>query len=73
MLLPFSVDAPEKEKAEITKADFYRYGLSGRENSHFLRSELLKKLDLPQNMSANAFLQAINILYTKEEFENFLK
>ena len=73
ILLPFSVDAPEVKKEEITKADFYRYGLSGRENSQAAREELLKRLELPTNMSANAFLQAINILYTKEEFENFLK
>lgn len=73
MLEPFSVDAPEITKEEITKADFYRYGLSGRVGSQEARAELLKKLELPQNMSANAMLQAINILYTKEEFEDFFR
>lgn len=73
LLEPFSVDAPEKDKEEITKADFYRYGLGGKDNSRRAREELLKRLDLPLNMSANAMLQAINILYTKEEFEELLK
>lgn len=72
LLEPFSENAPEKPLNEITKTDFYRYGLSGRENSQNMRRDILKKLELPANMSANAMLQAINILYTREEFESFL-
>lgn len=72
LLMPFSTDAAEKERADITKADLYKYGLSGRENSAFLREKLLKKLDLPTNMTPNAMLLAINILYTKDEILNIL-
>ena len=72
ILSPFSEDADEKIRNEITKADFYAYGLSGRENSKVAREEVLKKLDLPTNMSPNAMLQAINILYSKGEFEAIL-
>ena len=43
-------------------------GLSGCENSSELRQKLLKKLELPEHMSANALLQAMNMLYTLEEF-----
>jgi len=32
-----------------------------------LRKQLLKKLDLPEHMSANALLQAVNLLYTLDE------
>lgn len=73
LLSPYSDDAPPKEYGGITKADFYAYGLSGRENSQEKRQEVLKKLDLPSNMSANAMLLAINMLFTKEEFENILR
>ena len=73
ILSPFSEDAPTKEYGKITKADMYLYGLSGKENSQQKREELLKKLDLPTNMSANAMLSAINMLYTKEEIENILE
>ncbi len=73
LLAPFSEDAPEKPLNEITKADFYAYGLSGRDNSQESRRKILNILNLPTNMSTNAMLQAINILYTKEEFESFLK
>ena len=42
-------------------------GLSGSPNSSEKRAELLKKLDFPEHMSANAMLQALNLLYTIEE------
>ena len=51
----------------ITKQDMMELGLSGGKDSSALRAELLKKLSLPQHMSANAMLQALNLLYTKEE------
>ena len=73
LLSPFSTDAPVRELGNITKADLYRYGLSGRENSKEKREELLKRLDLPTNMSPNAMLSAINMLYTREEIENVLE
>lgn len=57
------------EKNEpVTKADLYALGLSGREESAARRKALQRRLGLPENMSANAFLQALNLLYTKAEF-----
>lgn len=73
LLSPYSEDAPAKEYGKITKADLYTYGLSGRENSQAKRQELLKKLDLPTNMSPNAMLSAINMLLSKEELEKILE
>lgn len=46
----------------ITKQDLMDLGLSGGENSSELRKKLLKKLDLPEHMSANAMLQALNLI-----------
>lgn len=51
----------------ITKQDLMELGLSGGKDSGSRRLLLLKKLDLPQHMSANAMLQALNMLYTLEE------
>ena len=53
--------------SRITKQDLVELGLSGGANSAAKRSALLKKLELPEHMSANAMLQALNILYTLEE------
>ena len=53
----------------ITKQDLMALGLSGGSNSSMLRLALLKKLDMPEHMSANAMLQALNLLYTPEELE----
>ena len=57
---------------EITKQDFMEWGLSGGADSSTRRKNLLKKLNFPQNMSANAMLQALNLLYTRDEFLEFL-
>ena len=54
---------------DITKQDLMALGLSGGPNSSALRAALLKKLDMPEHMSANAMLQALNLLYTGEELE----
>lgn len=51
----------------ITKQDLMELGLSGGENSSARRLALLKRLDLPEHMSANAMLQALNLLFTREE------
>ena len=52
---------------QITKQDFVELGLSGGADASAKRLALLKKLDLPEHMSANAMLQALNLLYTLEE------
>ena len=65
----------ETEKAapgEITKTDFYRLGLSGGADSAKRRAGLLKALGLPERMSANALLRAVNLMLTKSELEALL-
>lgn len=51
---------------QITKQDLMELGLSGGKNSAHLRLALLKHLDLPEHMSANAMLQALNLLLGRE-------
>ncbi len=55
-------------RQSITKADFYEWGLTGSADSAKKRLELLKKLHLPEHMSANAMLEALNVLYDRETF-----
>ena len=62
-----------KVGGEITKTDFFNYGLTGGENSGAFRKAVLKKLGFPQYMTTNAMLSAVNLIYGKEEFEDILK
>lgn len=57
----------------ITKQDLMELGLSGGKDSSTLRLRLLKKLDLPEHMSANAMLQALNLLYTLEQLREIVR
>ncbi|MBQ8217733.1 MAG: DUF4093 domain-containing protein [Oscillospiraceae bacterium] len=52
----------------ISKADMYKMGLSGGEGSRAKREKLLRSLDLPQKLSADALLDVLNALMTREEF-----
>lgn len=64
-----TMDGEDKAPREhITKQDFMDLGLSGGPGSVEKRKALLKKLDLPEHMSSNAMLQAVNLLCTRAEF-----
>ncbi|MBP3633605.1 MAG: DUF4093 domain-containing protein [Oscillospiraceae bacterium] len=58
-------------KEPLTKLDLYELGLSGHSDSKEKRLQLLKKLNFPEHMSANALLEALNILYGREEFLSY--
>ena len=69
-----TMDGAEAEAAAaITKQDFMELGLSGGTGARERRQALLKKLDLPEHMSSNALLQAVNLLYTKEALSSILE
>ena len=57
----------------ITKQDMAELGLSGGEDSAAKRQKLQKALGFPEKMSANALLQALNLLYTPEELISVLE
>ena len=57
----------------ITKQDLMELGLSGGADASAKRLALLKKRDLPEHMSANAMLQALNLLYTLEELTELVR
>lgn len=59
---------PPPAREPITKQDLFALGLSGGPESAKKRTALLKALSLPAHMSANALLQALNVLFSREEF-----
>lgn len=61
-------EAEKRPGDTITKFDLYTAGLSGRPDSAAKRAAFLEKLRFPAHMSANALLDALNLLYTREEF-----
>jgi ribonuclease M5 len=69
-----SAAATEREtKGEkITKSDLFELNLSGGEGSAYLRRRLSKELSLPSRLSANALLEILNSMFTKEELASFL-
>lgn len=57
----------------ITKQDLMELGLSGGQDSSEKRKKLLKKLNLPEHMSANAMLQALDLLYDVEKLKALVR
>ncbi len=64
--------APERPQGDLTPADLFALGLSGTTDAAARRGELLRRLDLPEHMSAKALLAALNALYTPRELEELL-
>ncbi len=54
------------ERPQITKTDLFLCGLSGGAGSARRRAELMRQLELPEHLGANAFLDALNLLMTRE-------
>ena len=63
---------PGQSGVPLTKADLMAAGLTGRPDSGERRLALLRKLSLPEHMSANALLQVLNGCYSREEAEKLL-
>ena len=63
-------EAPQSR--QITKQDLMSLGLSGGPDAGAKRLALLKKLNLPEHMSPNAMLQALNLLYSLEELNDIV-
>lgn len=52
----------------ITKLDLFELGLSGTADSSERRAALKRELSLPAHLSANGLLDALNVLFRREEF-----
>lgn len=65
------LDETAQQKApsrSITKADFFRDGLTGAPDSSQRRDALKKKLGLPQRLTANGLLEVLNQLYDYDTY-----
>ena len=62
----------KRVEAPVTKADLVRLGLSGGPESGARRKALQKKWGLPERLSANGLLEAINPFYDLETLEQAL-
>lgn len=60
-------DAPAPAREPLTKADLYELGLTGGPDSAEKRRALMRRLALPEHLSASAMLDALNLLYGKAE------
>lgn len=63
------VEETLKPVRRITKTDLFLAGLSGGNSSAIKRKELQLDLNLPEHLGSNAFLDALNLLMSYEEFE----
>ena len=66
-------EEPAPAKEPITKADLFVWGLTGGTDSAARRQALLKRLDLPEHLTANGLLEALNLLYSREEVTALLE
>ena len=66
-----TAEAADKER--LTKADLFELGLTGGQDSAARRRTLLRQLDLPEHLTANGLLEALNLLYDREELEALLQ
>ncbi|MBQ8180735.1 MAG: DUF4093 domain-containing protein [Ruminococcus sp.] len=56
-------------KGDISKLTLFELGLSGAENSRFLRENLQKSLGLPSVMSASSLVEVLNTMMTADELK----
>lgn len=60
------------ERRPITKLDLYQDGFSGRPDSAARRQALLKKLELPEHLTAKALPEVLTTLLTYEEYRRIV-
>ena len=74
LLDPFANgENPAKDRGRVTKTDLFLDGLSGGDASSSLRAAFARECDLPDDMTANALLSAINLLYTYDEYKKTIQ
>ena len=59
-------------KEPVTKADLLEWGLIGGTGSAGRRQALLKRLELPEHLTPNGMLEALNLLYSRDELKEII-
>ena len=73
LLSDYTIDSETKLFTTITKGDFYADGLSGGTDAAAKRDALAKFFGLPEGMTANALLEAVNILNEDDKYREAIK
>lgn len=73
LFLPYAGEELPPVRADLTKTVFYLDGLSGREDSRALRECFCCLAGLPREMSANALLAAVRMLFSEAEYRELLE
>ena len=66
-------EAAPPDREPLTKADLFALGLTGGQDSAARRQALLRRLDLPEHLTANGMLEALNLLYDRESLERLMQ
>ena len=73
LLTPFIDGKKEQTNPKmITKVDFFTDKLTGCEGASENRSRLCRECNLPDDMTPNALLEAMNLLYGYEEYKSII-
>ena len=74
LLEGFTVGKTQQDNVKmITKVDFFTDKLTGCANSSENRRILCRKCDLPEDMTPNALLEAMNLLYGYEKYKKIVE
>ena len=63
---------PSSDERRITKTDLYLDGLSGSDGASQKRARLLVSLGLPDDMTANSMLEALNLLVSFDAYKELV-
>ncbi len=69
----FEGETAEPSGERLTKRDLYELGLSGGRDSAARRAALQHALRLPEHLGTNALLDALNLIFTREEFFAYIQ
>jgi ribonuclease M5 len=61
-----------EKREQITRMDFYEFGLTGGQNSSELRKKLLKRLELPELLTSTGLLEIVNTILEPEELKKII-
>ena len=74
LLTPFiSGNSEQKSARMITKVDFFTDKLTGCDNASANREALCRLANLPDDMTPNALLEAMNLLYGYDEYKKLVE
>ena len=70
LIAPFVLEErTQKDTKMITKVDFFQDKLTGCDNASENRAWLCRECNLPNDMTPNALLEAMNLLYGYDEYK----